>query len=537
MVEKKIVGEASPTITPLPGNTFCARSVQQHSETGQIVLRTWWVTAQTATASHRHRIAADVAALQAVKHPSFVPPQEVQIHPQSICLLSSLPASHPLDAYLREQFLQPLPQQEALAILTQLGQALAALHQQGRTHGHLTPHTIWISATGQVYLTEARMNSVLACIEHYQPALDQQCPRCWYLAPEQFHGTYRPQSDQYALGCLAYQLFTGHLPFPGTARATLLQKHHRDLPKPLTHFHPTLPAALDAAVQKALAKRPEERHESMHAFLLALAAETSLEQSEQTAVTTDIATQPTIPLPTAETVAPLPVADISAPSEQAADPEEGDESSKASTTVLPIAAAAHASPSPHRALPPRVAHGGKRMIVLALGLLVLVLLGTLGGWEWVAAGHAGQHKQSISTGVPAGPESPAQGQATATVVPSPTSAVMPGALGPPVPGTSLSPTPAAAPAAAITPLLECVTLTGNSLLAWFGSVNPNPFAVTIALGSQNVISPASFDGSQPTRFAPGAQQQVFELTFSRRQTVRWSLEGVTVTASSASPRC
>lgn len=93
MSEKKIVDEVS---IPLLGNAFCVRSLQQ-AQTGEIVLRTWWVTAQAITASHRQRLAAEVAALQAVKHPAFVPPQGVQVRPQGVCLFSSLPTARPLD--------------------------------------------------------------------------------------------------------------------------------------------------------------------------------------------------------------------------------------------------------------------------------------------------------------------------------------------------------------------------------------------------------------------------------------------------------
>jgi len=34
-----------------------------------------------------------------------------------------------------------------------------------------------------------------------------------YMAPEQFEGTISTKCDQYALGCMAYELLTGEKPF------------------------------------------------------------------------------------------------------------------------------------------------------------------------------------------------------------------------------------------------------------------------------------------------------------------------------------
>src|SRR5260370_31049984 len=90
------------------------------------------------------------------------------------------------------------------------------------------------------------------------------------MAPERVHGGASAESDQYALGCLAYLLFTGQVPFAGSARATLLQKHQRDQPKPLAELNPAIPAPIETALFKALAKQPTARYRSVQAFLEAL---------------------------------------------------------------------------------------------------------------------------------------------------------------------------------------------------------------------------------------------------------------------------
>jgi len=98
------------------------------------------------------------------------------------------------------------------------------------------------------------------------------------MAPEQFQSkqTLTPASDQYALGCIAYELFTGQLPFTPADALAYGYQHVHELPDPLRHLNPALPATLDHAVLTALAKNPIERHVTIEAFLASLDRNASL---------------------------------------------------------------------------------------------------------------------------------------------------------------------------------------------------------------------------------------------------------------------
>ena len=84
--------------------------------------------------------------------------------------------------------------------------------------------------------------------------------------PASFH------SDVYALGCVVYELFTGHAPFRGaTPVATLLMHLHDDLPlggEDAEHIPPPLVPIL----KRALAKDPDERYASVSDFAEAITA-------------------------------------------------------------------------------------------------------------------------------------------------------------------------------------------------------------------------------------------------------------------------
>jgi serine/threonine-protein kinase len=85
-----------------------------------------------------------------------------------------------------------------------------------------------------------------------------------FMSPEQIRG--RPldgRSDIYAVGVLAFELFTGQLPFAGKDAQATMMARLRGLPARLRQFRPDLPARLDAVLMRAMALAPEDRYQSM----------------------------------------------------------------------------------------------------------------------------------------------------------------------------------------------------------------------------------------------------------------------------------
>jgi serine/threonine protein kinase len=78
------------------------------------------------------------------------------------------------------------------------------------------------------------------------------------------------ESDQYALGCVAYELLTGQRPFTAGDFIAMGFKHATEDPIPPTQLNPNLPAHVEDAVLKALAKQRENRHADVAAFIAAL---------------------------------------------------------------------------------------------------------------------------------------------------------------------------------------------------------------------------------------------------------------------------
>jgi eukaryotic-like serine/threonine-protein kinase len=92
-----------------------------------------------------------------------------------------------------------------------------------------------------------------------------------FMSPEQIRG--KPldgRSDIYALGVLAFELFTGQLPFTGKSAQETMIARLRGAPTQLREVKSDLPAKLETVINKALSVNPADRYSSMeelaHAF-------------------------------------------------------------------------------------------------------------------------------------------------------------------------------------------------------------------------------------------------------------------------------
>ncbi len=161
----------------------------------------------------------------------------------------------------------PMSQDEAFTILAQIGQALHYAHQKKRAHGNLKPQNILFDAQGNALLSDFKFASFSSLASDFAAA--SPIPFS-YMPPEQIEGINSKEDDQYALGCIAYEMFTGRKPFttpsvnqPGTYYKT------RTLIPP-RKLNPALPQYVEQAILKAMAKGPSQRHKSILEFIKAL---------------------------------------------------------------------------------------------------------------------------------------------------------------------------------------------------------------------------------------------------------------------------
>jgi len=162
----------------------------------------------------------------------------------------------------------PLPVGMALGILAELGDALHYAHAAGVVHRDLKPANIILADHPRgkiVRVLDFGMAKILDTSFKESVLLSRDgmafgTPA--YMAPEQCVGKPPdPRSDIYALGCVAFELFTGEPPFRG-ALAPLFAAHIGKPPRKPSQLDPELPAAIDALVLRCLEKAPDQRFQT-----------------------------------------------------------------------------------------------------------------------------------------------------------------------------------------------------------------------------------------------------------------------------------
>jgi serine/threonine protein kinase len=169
-----------------------------------------------------------------------------------------------LRSRLKRPSLGRLELKDALTIVSQVGEALAYAHEHNILHGNLKPENILFDANGQSALTDFYLMSGIANLIRDQATEKYAFS---YIAPEQFVGICDAKSDQYALGCLTYELITGHVPFAEQSLDSIIRRPHDAQPAPLSESTADLPLSLEAAVFKTLAKDPDKRFFDFSLFL------------------------------------------------------------------------------------------------------------------------------------------------------------------------------------------------------------------------------------------------------------------------------
>ena len=93
-----------------------------------------------------------------------------------------------------------------------------------------------------------------------------------FMSPEQIRGKpLDARSDIYALGILAFEMFTGKLPFQGRNAQEMMIARLRGQPTPLRQLRPELPASLEKALTKTLETNPDARYNTALELAEALA--------------------------------------------------------------------------------------------------------------------------------------------------------------------------------------------------------------------------------------------------------------------------
>lgn len=216
------------------------------------------------------RFRAEARHTAALSHPGIANVYDYGEIGSTAYLVMEYVAGEPLSAVLDRE--GPLPPQQTLDILGQVGLALQAAHDAGVVHRDIKPGNLLLRPDGVVKVTDFGIARAVDAAPVTQTGL--LVGTASYLSPEQASGLpVTPASDIYSLGVVGYECLAGSRPFTGDAAMTVALAHVRDTPPPLPA---AVPPIVSGFVMQALDKDPARRQRSAADFgrtALALAAQ------------------------------------------------------------------------------------------------------------------------------------------------------------------------------------------------------------------------------------------------------------------------
>jgi serine/threonine protein kinase/lipoprotein NlpI len=205
--------------------------------------------------------------LEILKHPRILPIYDVGIDDGNPYFVAEYAPNGSLRDLLQQHYPHPLPVDQVLKILSQVGEALYHAHQQNIIHRDLKPENILFDAKGEALLADF---GIAVILETARTSPVNVLGSPLYMAPEQFDGMLSKRSDQYALACIAYEMVTGRNPFLAPSAVAMALKHKSEQPVAPTRFNTYLPVPVEQAILKAMSKERSGRYPDVPAFIDAL---------------------------------------------------------------------------------------------------------------------------------------------------------------------------------------------------------------------------------------------------------------------------
>ena len=148
-------------------------------------------------------------------------------------------------------------------VLEGLLAGLAQAEQHGVVHRDLKPENLMVTSDGRVKIADFGIAKATNQMQTgaFLTATGTTVGTPTYMAPEQAMAQdIGPWTDLYSVGCMAFEMFTGRVPFHDSdAPMAILLRHVNEPIPPITSVDPSLDEGVSEWVQKLLVKDPKER--------------------------------------------------------------------------------------------------------------------------------------------------------------------------------------------------------------------------------------------------------------------------------------
>jgi eukaryotic-like serine/threonine-protein kinase len=233
---------------------FRARDLRHERDVALKVLRS-----ELVESLGRERFLREIRLAARLNHPHILPLHDSGDAGGFLYYVMPLMDGHSLRDRLEREC--PLPVDLSLRIGREVADALDYAHRHDVVHRDIKPENILLHE-GHALVADFGIGKALAAASASatltQFGLTLGTPT--YMSPEQAAGEeVDGRSDLFALGCVMYEMLTGHPPFTGGSVQAVLAKRFVHTPPDVTAVRPAVPAVIGRAIAQLLAKTPDER--------------------------------------------------------------------------------------------------------------------------------------------------------------------------------------------------------------------------------------------------------------------------------------
>ena len=210
--------------------------------------------------AQRRRFINEGKIIDSLDHPHIVKVHQRGCQGNDLFIAMEFLEGVTLEERIRRQGI--LPAAEALDVMRQLGETVAALHGQGVIHRDLKP--------GNIMLVRVNGRENFVKLLDFGVARTEGMTRLTksgmlvgtvgYIPPEQVSSAeFGLPGDMYSLGVIFYEMATGHLPFAGETTLEVMKRILAGDPLPPRALNPDLDGRRNTLILSLLSKDPRRR--------------------------------------------------------------------------------------------------------------------------------------------------------------------------------------------------------------------------------------------------------------------------------------
>ena len=171
---------------------------------------------------------------------------------------------------LQDVIREPIPQDQAMDMIIQACRGLHEAHRNDFVHRDVKPDNLFLTTSGVVKVMDFGIAKQTNTEGMTLTGTILGTPG--YMAPEQIDGSTKVShaADQYAIGSMAYRMFTGTMVFQHDEMMPLLMMHVTETPELPSKRTPGIRPELDTFIMRLLSKKPGDRFPSCGAVADAL---------------------------------------------------------------------------------------------------------------------------------------------------------------------------------------------------------------------------------------------------------------------------